>query len=134
LIEADRLLMTNTLGIFEFNGGTLKVRSSTISNGQSFFVGDGATPATLDLVGNGTHSFANGLTIRSNGLMIGEATISGTLTAQTGGVVAPAVDSDTPAAVLLKGNLTLQSNSVLRILLNGVTPGSGYSQLRVTNA
>jgi len=45
LIEADRLLMTNMLGIFEFNGGTLKVRSSTISNGQTFFVGDGTSPA-----------------------------------------------------------------------------------------
>jgi len=123
LIEADRLLITNTLGIFEFNGGTLNVRSSTVANAQAFLVGDGVSAATLNLVGGGAHSFANGLTIRSNALLMGSGVISGTLTAQTGGIVNPAIAPGTPAALTVNGNLTLQSNGVLRIFLNGTTPG-----------
>src|SRR5439155_4497842 len=34
LIEVDKLLLTNTLGFFEFNGGALSVKSSTVNNGQ----------------------------------------------------------------------------------------------------
>src|SRR6185295_1933542 len=35
-IEADRLLMTNTAGRFEFNGGTLITRGGALSNFLAF--------------------------------------------------------------------------------------------------
>jgi T5SS/PEP-CTERM-associated repeat protein len=133
LIEADQLLVTNTLGFFEFNGGTLNVRTSIVANAQTFFAGDGTNAATLNLLGTGAHSFTNGLTIRSNALFTGNGTINATLTAQSGGVVFPSAGPSAPGALFLKGNLSLQSNSVFRVVLNGTSPGSGYSQLTLTN-
>ena len=41
LIGVDNLLLTNAAGWFEFNGGTLSVVTSTVSNGRVFRVGDG---------------------------------------------------------------------------------------------
>jgi T5SS/PEP-CTERM-associated repeat protein len=128
LIEADRLLMTNTLGTFEFNGGTLNVRASTVSNAQVFFAGNGSAAATLNLVGNGAHSFANGLTIRSNASLIGNGTISGTLTVQSGGTL----NVGSSPGTLNCGNLTLNSGATNVMELNGTTAGSGYDQLNVT--
>ncbi len=89
LIEADTLLLTNTLGGFDFNGGTLNVRASTVANARAFLVGDGTSAATLNLVGNGVHTYANGLTLRANGALVGNGSITGTLTVQSGGTLAP---------------------------------------------
>ena len=66
LVEVDQLLVTNTSGRFEFNGGTLAVNQSTINNGQLFRVGNGVSAASFDLVGIGTHTFVSGLTISAN--------------------------------------------------------------------
>jgi hypothetical protein len=77
------------LGRFEFNGGTLAVRTSSVANAQTFFVGDGVAAATLKLVGSGVHSFSNGLTIRSNAFLIGNGTISGAVAVLSGGTFAP---------------------------------------------
>src|SRR5439155_830397 len=68
-IEADRLLMTNRAGFFEFNGGLLITRGATISNGVPFVVGmGGSTPATWDVrAGPSDHSLAFGdLVVGSN--------------------------------------------------------------------
>jgi T5SS/PEP-CTERM-associated repeat protein len=47
VIDVDRLLMTNGVGILEFNGGTLITRGGVVSNNNfSFTIGeDGSTPA-----------------------------------------------------------------------------------------
>ena len=68
-IEADRLLMTNRAGFFEFNGGLLITRGAIISNGVPFVVGKaGSTPAIWDVrAGPIDHSLAFGdLVIGSN--------------------------------------------------------------------
>jgi T5SS/PEP-CTERM-associated repeat protein len=50
LIDVDYLMMTNTAGVFEFNGGTLITRGGFISNGAPFVVGaNGSTPAIWDV-------------------------------------------------------------------------------------
>ena len=81
LIEADRLILTNTSdrggGIFNFTGGTLKTKATTNSNGQLFSVGNGTSAAIFDLVGNGLHSFSNGLAIANNATPRGNGTING---------------------------------------------------------
>ena len=46
LIDADRLLLTNAAGVFEFNGGTLITRGAFLNNNAAFNVGNsGSTPA-----------------------------------------------------------------------------------------
>jgi fibronectin-binding autotransporter adhesin len=50
LVDVDQLVMTNALGLFEFNGGTLITRGGLISNGAPFVVGaSGTTPAIWDV-------------------------------------------------------------------------------------
>lgn len=43
LMEVDQLLMTNTLGRFEFNGGTLITRGAFVRNGDNFLIGAAGT-------------------------------------------------------------------------------------------
>lgn len=82
-LEVDQLLMTNVAGVCSFNGGTLSVSNSTVNNGSPFVVGNGFL-AHLQLLGNGRHTFANGLTIPINGRLYGSGTVSGALTVQNG--------------------------------------------------
>ncbi len=50
LIDVDRLIMTETSGVFEFNGGKLVTRRGTIANSQPFVVGaSGSVPAIWDV-------------------------------------------------------------------------------------
>src|SRR5437899_1372232 len=89
LIEVDTLRLTNALGFFEFNGGTLSVKNTTVNNGQPFRVGNGVSPATLTLAGNGAHSFSNGLTVLPNGAVKGNGSLSGPFIVLSGGLLSP---------------------------------------------
>ncbi|HSU52466.1 MAG TPA: hypothetical protein VLT36_00235, partial [Candidatus Dormibacteraeota bacterium] len=126
LIQADWLLMTNTLGIFEFNGGTLNVRTSTVSNGKVFLVGNGSNVATLNLVTNGTHSFGNGLTIRSNGFLVGNGTITGTVTVESGGNLVPGTSV---GKFILNNSPVLQGKVSMDINKNGATTTNDQVQV-----
>jgi T5SS/PEP-CTERM-associated repeat protein len=116
LIEVDRLLLTNTLGIFEFNGGTLSARNSAVNNGQLFRVGNGVSPATFALTGNGAHAFANGLTVSANALLTGNGAINGILSVQTSGTLAPGASV---GKIVLSNSPSLQGAVVMEISKNG---------------
>jgi T5SS/PEP-CTERM-associated repeat protein len=77
-VAADKLFLTNDAGQFSFAGGQLEIKSATIANGSPFVVGDGITPATLQLQG-GAVSFADGLIISSNATVTGCGTIIGSI-------------------------------------------------------
>ena len=121
-LTADRLLLTNGgQSLFTFNAGQLNVRTSTVANGVTFFVGDGSSPSTLNLVGNGRHSFANGLTLRSNASLIGNGVITGAVTVLNGATFAPGTSvgrialSNTPA---LLGALVMELSKTGSTLTN----------------
>ena len=61
----------------------------------------------------------------------GTGTVGG-ITANSSGTVSPG--TSTPAMLLDNGNLTLSSGSTFAATLNGLTPGTGYSQLTVTGS
>ncbi|MGH8245988.1 MAG: hypothetical protein ACREUU_06105, partial [Gammaproteobacteria bacterium] len=88
LVEVDRLLITNTQGFFEFNGGTLSAKNSTVNNGQVFRVGNGVSPATFILAGNGTHSFP-ALNVFTNGTLTGNGNVVGNVVVLDGGTLSP---------------------------------------------
>jgi T5SS/PEP-CTERM-associated repeat protein len=77
-LTADQIFLTNTAGQFAFNSGTLQAMALMVSNGLPFVVGDGSSPATLQLLG-GTYTFADGLVISSNATVTGCGTIFGQL-------------------------------------------------------
>ena len=55
---------------FNFNAGNLGSKSTTISNNQTFAVGDGIDAATFQLLG-GIHTFSSGLRVRSSAAVTG---------------------------------------------------------------
>jgi len=65
LIDVDRLVLTNALGKFEFNGGTLVTRGAFINNNAAFNVGNsGGTPAVWDVrAGVSNHFVADYLVV-----------------------------------------------------------------------
>lgn len=88
-VVADRLFATNgASSVLTLAGGTLSVKSTTVSNGATFVAGNGIATTKLNLQG-GTHSFADGLTLNTN------ATLSG----------------DGFSLLTLGGNLALATNS-----------------------
>jgi hypothetical protein len=78
-ITADQILVTTTGAQLVFNGGTLRARSLSVSNGAPFTVGDGIQPAVLEMSGGG-FNFPNGLVISPNASVIGCGTVSGPIT------------------------------------------------------
>jgi len=111
------LLVTNTLGVFEFNGGTLETGGTVHSNGGVFTVGNGVSAATLRLLG-GLHGFANNLIITSNATVTGDGTVTGVLTIQPGGRLSPGF----PVGNLVLSNApSLQGTTILEIGNNGAT-------------
>ena len=67
IIDVDRLQMTVSAGRFEFNGGTLLVRSGVVSNGAPFTVGaSGSVPALLALRTNQSFAITNNFILGSN--------------------------------------------------------------------
>src|SRR6185436_19489949 len=121
LIKVNRLLVTNTLGVFELNGGSLQTDNTTNSNGRTFFVGNGTDEAFLDLIGNGVHSFASGLTVRSNALLDGSGTIIGTVTVLSGGLAAPGLFTGNIGKFVLNNPPVLQGVTVMDASKNGST-------------
>jgi len=115
LIEADRLILTNATdrggGWFNLSGGTLKTKGTTNNNGRLFAVGNGTTPAIFELVGNGLHTFNNGLAISNNATLRGNGSISGPLAVAVGGTLSPGTSVgkmvlNSPPALL--GNVTME--------------------------
>jgi T5SS/PEP-CTERM-associated repeat protein len=59
LLNVDQLLLTNSSGTLQWNGGTLSARSSQIGNTSLFRVGNGVNSAAFVLAGNGLHEFVH---------------------------------------------------------------------------
>jgi T5SS/PEP-CTERM-associated repeat protein len=112
--ELDRLLITNSLGAFEFNGGLLFTKNTTNSNNRSFNVGNGSTAATMTLL-HGAHSFANGVLVRSNAMLTGAGFLIGTLTIMNGATLAPA----SLDILTLNSSPVLQGKIVMEVINDG---------------
>ena len=117
LLVTDQLWLTNgAQSVLTFNGGRLQTAGSVVSNGSPLAVGDGASSATLELIGNGTHSFSGGLTIRSNGALIGNGTVTDPVTVQLGGTLAP---GSSIGRLALNSAPVLQGQTVMEISKSG---------------
>jgi hypothetical protein len=68
------------------NSGLFNTKSTTVSNTQTFVIGDGIGAANFHLLG-GVHSFANGVRVRNNAVLSGCGTIIGSVVVDAGGSV-----------------------------------------------
>lgn len=120
LIAADRLLLTNVGGFLQFNSGTLSVGSSRVSNGTLFSIGDGVSPATMILAGNGLHEFDSllAVSISSNATLTGNGTIGGTIPLQllAGSRLVPGTSV---GKMILRNSPSLRGTVVMEISKNG---------------
>ncbi len=115
LIEVSQLVMTNSSGVFEFNGGTFNTAKTTNNNGRVFTVGNGTNSSKLGLRG-GNHFFANRLVISSNASLLGNGTVIGTVTIQPGAAIEPGY----PVGVMSFSNSpVLQGATTMEISRNG---------------
>jgi T5SS/PEP-CTERM-associated repeat protein len=115
-LTVDQLLVINgTNSQFNFNAGSLASKSTTVSNTQTFVVGDGFNAATFRLLG-GIHTFSNGLRVRSNAMLVGCGTINGAVVVDAGGTIT----STCGAGTMLTFTGILTNNGVL-LAVNGGT-------------
>lgn len=134
-VTVDRLLLTNGANsVYSFSAGTLQTKatsvihvqnfmaftepgvfviSSTVTNPQTFVVGDAIQSATFRLLG-GVHSFVNDLRIRTNAKLTGCGTINGNVTVEPGGSVV----ADCGGTLTFSGSVT--NNGIIRVV-NGTT-------------
>ncbi len=92
VIEADVVRMTNPpQNVLEFNGGTLSAKNSTISSGTILRLGNGVSPATMFLAGNGLHDFGGNLfvSVSSNAVLTGNGILRGGFTISRGATLMP---------------------------------------------
>ncbi len=131
-VRADRLALRNgTNSVCIFNGGTLQARTTAVTNGATFAVGDGASAATFELLGSGMHGFDNGLTVRSNSVLKGSGTVLGNLTVLTGGSVSPGASI---GKIALSNSPSLQGAVIMEISKNPDPIGLTNDQVTVAGA
>jgi hypothetical protein len=118
-LTVDQLFVVNgTNSQFNFNAGSLGSKSTTVSNTQTFVVGDGVNAATFRLLG-GIHTFSNGLRVRSNAMLIGCGTINGNVLVDAGG----SMISDCGGTLLVTGTVT--NNGVMEAVNGGTLESYG---------
>jgi T5SS/PEP-CTERM-associated repeat protein len=138
LLNANALVMTNGVNnSIVFNGGTLNVKATAVSNGSVFTVGNGTDSAVFNLLG-GTNSFANGLLINPNATLlisnINAASSLGTLTNQ--GLFNIASGNYRPGAGSVaagSGVLRVGSGGVLDLTNGGFTMGNTLTNAGTVN-
>jgi len=130
LIDVGRLLLTNTQGFLQFNGGTLSVLNSRVSNGTFFQIGNGISPATLNLAGNGLHDFSGmlGVSVSSNAVLAGNGTFKGSLSVLSGGKLIPGISV---GKIILSNSPSLQGAILMEISKNGATLTNDQIQVAV---
>jgi len=87
-----------------------------MNNGSALVVGNGSSVATLQLLGNGLHTFNNGLTIPKYAELTGNGTVVGPLTVQDGGTVFP---GNSVGKLVLSNSPTFQGNLYMEISKDG---------------
>jgi hypothetical protein len=81
--QADKLIAKNgAASVLIFNGGTINVGHAEVDGPSALVVGNGSTKAQLYLYGGGegTYSFAQGVTISTSGELGGDGTLTGNVT------------------------------------------------------
>jgi len=92
-----------------------------------FVVGNGSSPATLNVSGNGLHTFNNGLVISSSSTLTGSGTVAGPITVQSGGNLSPSA----PLGMLvLNSSPVLQGSVLMQINKKGINRTN--NQIQVT--
>lgn len=126
-LVADMLYATNgASSLFNFNGGNLSAKGALVSNGATFAVGDGTQAATYTMLG-GTHTFRQGLLVRSSGslLVSNSTTVVDGLITNSGTIRTVNSTVTWQKGVVIKGGY-ISDPSTNMFTSNVVVTGDGY--------
>lgn len=112
-----------SLNALTTNNGTLRVLGGKTFTPMAASVN---TAGTLE-VGAGS-TFGKAVVVKSAGVLLGGGTVTGAVTAESGGAVSPGVG---PAVLTINSNLALQPGSDLVVEVNGPAPGTQHDRLVV---
>ncbi|MFO0934927.1 MAG: autotransporter-associated beta strand repeat-containing protein [Gemmataceae bacterium] len=116
-------------GTLELSTNSNSMSGTTTINGGKLLVSNTSGSAT----GSGAVIVANGGTLTGGGTTAGASgKISGNVTVQSGGQIAPGNGTSVPGIINLGGNLTLNSGATASFQFNSASPGTGYSQINMT--
>jgi hypothetical protein len=125
---------------FTFNSGTVRSVNANINNGLPFTVGDGGGSSGTyhmrkDIAGNrGTHTFTDGLSLSTNGILSGDGDIVGNVSGSAGAEVHVGAS---PGLINVAGNWNntgLEINLELDNLSTSQVAGEQYDLLDITGA
>lgn len=119
----DNFLHVISPGIVIFNGGTLQSADTSYANTAPFVVGDGTDPAVFRFF-NGGQSFSGGLVVSSNGVLTGVGTITGNVSVNSGGTLAPGTNSNLATITIFNSGVMLNPGSTTSMRLNASTSAS----------
>lgn len=128
-VTVDSLILTNGAGsAMTFGSGWLRGGHSAVSNASAFAVGDGTNDAVFSLAG-GIHSFADGLWIRTNALLVGCGIVNGSV------LVDGEVNADCGGMLVFTGTVTNYGRVEVKNGTSLVLHGSlvNYGQIVATN-
>jgi len=138
-VTATTLLATNgSASPIVFNGGTLSAGAATVSNSQPLVVGGTFSSARYELLGNGLHTFADGLFIANHTTLTNSggtgASINGPVTVQNGGKI-DLTDAG-PDTLTLNVSPILQGNLAMQVIKTdaGSSIAKAQDQISVTGA
>lgn len=133
------LLAQTSQAEIDFRSGSLATVNANISNGSVFTVGDGsAASATyrmkqnVQTESNGTHTFANGLVLASNGVLSGGGNIVGNVSGSTGARVDVGASPGVVNVTGVWNNTGLEIRLELDNLAVSQVPGEQFDQLNIT--
>ncbi|PWU12570.1 MAG: hypothetical protein C5B50_21250 [Verrucomicrobia bacterium] len=124
-VVADTLLATNgPSSVFNFSSGALRARNTTNANGLPLVIGNGASPATFELLGNNAYVSVGtpGLIVSSNGALTGNGSLAGQMEVKSGGQLRPG----TSIGKISLSNPPLLSGTVMMEISNN-PDGSGLT-------
>ncbi len=133
------LLAETNQAEIDFRSGSLATVNANIVNGSAFMIGNGdPTSATYRMKrnvqtgGNGTHTFAGGMALASNGILSGDGNIVGNVSGSAGAMVQVGAS---PGLINVTGNWNNSGIGIaleLDDLADSLVPGEQFDQLSIT--
>jgi hypothetical protein len=132
-VAANRFVAANGAGsVIRFHGGSIRTGETMVDTGARFVVGNGVRQADLWLQPlNGTHVFADGLTIASNAHLGASGTVVGDV--ESLGEIFPLTGTGALHTFVVDGDVSLGGSSLLIAYLFWDF-ASGHSQLLATGS
>jgi fibronectin-binding autotransporter adhesin len=123
LVEADSLSVTGSLSSrLIFNSGTLRTRALMSTVATRYTLGDGVSPAVLEMLGGGAGPFGvAGLVLTNNATLKGSGTITGNVFLAVGGTISP---GSSIGDISVNGSLTLSNGSTTVMELDAISGGA----------